>query len=475
MYESVVSEAGFADRLPGPVRRVWDALGALPEGREPDERVFFVAARIRLFFSIFFGAFYWNHYFVAHADPFYRAEGLRLFYLIDTPLRLLWMGGAAWVLAFKPGRAWLGRLNYLAMSVEVLIVCNIVISTGSMSSAFLWAYPVVPIVNRIAFGRAAGIYSTSLSAVMMALGATLTIKGVLPEATWYADYSRATFANPDVYFMSVMLVFDALLLGPVLGEWAMHLAERREKELRAALEEIERKQRALVEAEALAAIGEFVRGAAHEIGNPLSSARSVIESAREELAADESADLPASARAELVEDLQMAGLAQQRVAGIVSILHELSVHTEVKPGRFELSRALAVGAAGVETRGELPGVVIDGNEGQLGDAIARIVENARQFGAGKVWIELALDEEGQARVRVCDDGPGFDEGALAHAAEPFFTTRKAERAHLGLGLFIARVIAGRMGGLLEVANGDAGGARVSIHLPAAAPAPESAS
>ena len=47
MYESVVSEAGFADRLPGPVRRVWDALGALPEGREPDERVFFVAARIK--------------------------------------------------------------------------------------------------------------------------------------------------------------------------------------------------------------------------------------------------------------------------------------------------------------------------------------------------------------------------------------------------------------------------------------------
>lgn len=467
------AEAGFSQRLPAPLRRVWDAAGALPEGRDPEERVFFVAARIRLFFAVVFGAVYWAFFFSASGDPFYRAEGLRLFFTLDVPLRLIWLLGAGWVLALKPARPTLVKLNYVAMSAEVLIIFNIVIATGSMSSYFLWAYPVVPIVNRIAFGRAAGIYSTALSAVMMIVGAMLTIQGVLPEATWYAEFSRATFANPQVYNLAVVLVLDALLLGPVLGEWAMHLAERRERELRAALEEIERKQRALVEAEALAAIGEFVRGAAHEIGNPLSTAQSVIESAREELAAGKEA-LPPPARAELVEDLQMAGLAQQRVAGIVSILHELSVHTEVKPGRFELIRALEVGGEGLEVRGELPGALIDGNEGQLGDAIARVAENAREFGARNVWAELARDGEGQALIRICDDGPGFEEQALAHATEPFFTSRKAERAHLGLGLFIARVIAGRMGGLLEIANRDAGGAQVSFHLPIAEPAPNSA-
>jgi CheY-like chemotaxis protein len=113
--------------------------------------------------------------------------------------------------------------------------------------------------------------------------------------------------------------------------------------------------------------------------------------------------------------------------------------------------------------------------------------NARDAmnGTGPLTLAAALETVGGAapapgspllkpgayiRLSVGDAGAGMDAATLAHATEPFFTT-KATGQGTGLGLAMARGFAEQSGGALDIESAPGQGTIVRLWLPAAGTEP----
>ncbi|MBI4864556.1 MAG: response regulator [Candidatus Riflebacteria bacterium] len=101
---------------------------------------------------------------------------------------------------------------------------------------------------------------------------------------------------------------------------------------------------------------------------------------------------------------------------------------------------------------------------QLGQAIANLLENAVEAMSGRGTIAFTASTDGDhVAIVIVDDGPGFGPEMLPRLFIPFCTT-KGETS-TGLGLATARRIIHDHKGSIQIANGPAGGAVVTIHLP----------
>lgn len=94
-----------------------------------------------------------------------------------------------------------------------------------------------------------------------------------------------------------------------------------------------------------------------------------------------------------------------------------------------------------------------------------IVENAVRYG-GRAQIRI-IDSAERFRATVSDDGPGIVEDQLERVMEPFYrveASRNASDGGVGLGLSIARTIAGVHGGTLTLANRATGGLEATLDI-----------
>ena len=80
----------------------------------------------------------------------------------------------------------------------------------------------------------------------------------------------------------------------------------------------------------------------------------------------------------------------------------------------------------------------------------------------RIWLTAEQTPE-RIILSLRDNGPGFSDEALAHAREPFFTTKTSAKG-LGLGLAICDTLLRTLGGHLEFGNHPEGGALVQLHL-----------
>ncbi len=114
-------------------------------------------------------------------------------------------------------------------------------------------------------------------------------------------------------------------------------------------------------------------------------------------------------------------------------------------------------------------VTVEGNADVRGDpftlerAIDNVLANAIRHASKLVQIEV-IQSNGEAIIRICDDGPGFPTSLLSSPVRRF--TSDGTRAEgTGLGLAIAAAITEAHDGTMEVSNRAEGGAAVVLHIP----------
>jgi PAS domain S-box-containing protein len=243
----------------------------------------------------------------------------------------------------------------------------------------------------------------------------------------------------------------------------------------------EEERRRLAQAqEAVRLREEFLTIASHELRTPLTALRLQLDAA---LAATAAVD------AKVANKIERAAHASRRLAGLVEMLLDASrIATggiELSLASFDLAEATtdtieAFRDAATRARCELllevdaPGGALAGTWDRLRveQVLMNLLGNAIKYGAGKpVSVRLSRDGD-MVVVQVRDGGPGIPEAEIHRIFDRF--ERAVSTRHyggLGLGLYIVRRLAEAHGGSVTVENPPDGGARFTVRLPLAPPAP----
>ncbi|WP_425516908.1 ATP-binding protein [Novosphingobium profundi] len=213
-------------------------------------------------------------------------------------------------------------------------------------------------------------------------------------------------------------------------------------------------------------MGLLASGAAHELGTPLSLLSVVL---------GDWARLPRIAEdPELLEDLAAMRTELARCKTIVSgILMSAGEMRGVNPAVTTVRDFFEelLGEWDTRMEGELrfidrigEDVAIVADPG-LRQVIGNVIDNAQEVSPSLVVLEVEREGE-EIIITVTDRGPGFAPGMIERLGTPYSSTKG--RPGGGLGLFLVVNVVRKLGGRVEVANADGGGARVRLSLPLAA-------
>ncbi len=323
----------------------------------------------------------------------------------------------------------------------------------------------------------------------------------------------------DINPLSVGLALGALAALPVaLGAWwrtrrralrlakslALFEAERsmvrelnrqleqqidaRNSELRESLAALSEAHQQLVQAERIAALGQFSSGVAHEINNPLAFVHSNLlflqETLRDagRLAPPEHAHLSVLSPKEYEECQAVVRESLEgtsRIASIVADLKLLAQREEAPTGPVDVRHALELAMRlarahlcsepqVVHELEEMPAV--DAHLGRLAQVFFSLLINASRAPeeapgvAQQIRVRSFLRREaGEVVVEVENTGSGIPEHVRRRLFEPFFTTQPQG---LGLGLSISRGIIRSFKGELEYESNEGQGSVFRVVLPA---------
>lgn len=216
----------------------------------------------------------------------------------------------------------------------------------------------------------------------------------------------------------------------------------------------------------------FVSDVSHELRSPLTGIRLAAETLLDGEVGPEDHDrfLATIIR----ESDRLAGLANdllelQRIEGATG---------ELPVGRVDLTQTARLAVEANEPVATERGVIVTvsgtapdvlGARDRLQQVVGNLVDNAvRHTPAGRNVVVALSEEDGEAVLRVIDDGPGIPPRDLANLFQRFYRaqySRDRATGGAGLGLAIVKAIVTSHRGTIEAANRPEGGASFTVRLP----------
>jgi signal transduction histidine kinase len=232
------------------------------------------------------------------------------------------------------------------------------------------------------------------------------------------------------------------------------------------VERLQQSQREVLRAEQLAAVGQLAAGMAHELRNPLTAMKILVQSAAER---PDGAALTGRDLAVLEEEIT-------RLESLIRTFFDFARPPQPEKRGFEMKGVLEqvvklvsgrAGQQGVRVECRLPDrpAPIHADPGQVRQVVLNLLLNALDAlpGGGTVWVSLSASaDSGWLTVTVADNGPGLPADLGEQIFDPFVSTKETG---LGLGLSICKRIVEAHGGTITAANRPAGGAEFRIRLP----------
>jgi two-component system, sensor histidine kinase RegB len=251
-----------------------------------------------------------------------------------------------------------------------------------------------------------------------------------------------------------MLVAFVLTAGCIV-----FFAGRLQGALRARERELARARERAKEQERFAALATLAAGAAHELGTPLGTialaAGELVRAARA---------LPGPS--ELADDAELIGEEVARCRAILDRLQDQSGDPPCWISLAELAAELGERFSG-RVDFQVPSAPADvlAPAQALRQALVSLVQNALDAGPPDAKVRVRMSgADGGVRFVVTDTGTGLTPEVRAHAGEPFFTTKPPGRG-TGLGLFLVRLLAERLGGTFRLEPAHPRGCHAVLELP----------
>lgn len=351
---------------------------------------------------------------------------------------------------------------------------------GEWTSAILMAFDVVLLTALLHLaGGSANPFST-LYFVHIALGALVLRAGwlwlivVLSFVCYSLLFVTAPFDTADAAGLAALLkeMVEAkwLAFGLAAGVSAYFVSRIRQA-LAAREEELERTREREARSEKLASLATLSAGAAHELSTPLST---IAVAAKELERQIQKLDIPGG----LLEDTRLIREQVDRCRAILTQMaadagHSLGELAEELPVK-RLVELCLTGLAGSErvTVTPSPGLedrIISVPPGATAQALRGIVKNGLDASPPDRPVVLGLAERRAGiAIVVKDRGQGMPKEVLARIGEPFFTTKEPGRG-MGLGIFLARAVAERVGGELSIHSEANEGTTAELYIPVDSP------
>ena len=261
-------------------------------------------------------------------------------------------------------------------------------------------------------------------------------------------------------------------------------AEQVADRMRSVSRELQLARRELLQSERLAAVGSLAAGIAHEIRNPLTSVKLLLQHAVRPFST------PKIEEDQIHLMLDEIGRMETTIQGLLDFSRPPALHRITHDLRRTLSRALNLVESRARqqniqiqtTMSDMP-LLVDGDTEKIHQLLVNLLINAVEAmpSGGDLIVDARMvltkssdapsvfrsdhDDcvgDPQVQVRICDTGRGIAPEILPHLFEPFVSNK--ERG-TGLGLAISRRVAAEHSGSIVARNLSSAGAEFLLTIP----------